>query len=218
MMENWETNTSAFQIIRKLSDERAANRALQWGGQWPLLVESDQYVYLRRFQKSRCLTMLNRGENPAQIHLENVDFPNGSFQCLLTQEILEVKEGTLQFELPARSARVWSFKEESRNSESVVHVQINGAPTQPGDRLIMIGDCEELGHWDISKGYPLECVNSNTWFAELFFHQTESFSTAYKYAVLSPNEQQGPHRELRIVRRRSIPQKSFSKWRDVWEE
>ncbi len=102
--------------------------------------------------------------------------------------------------------------------KTVARLQLNGLFTKPGDSVVIIGDCPELGNWDISKGVPLEYINLNTWFTEIAFNESAGQSIAYKFAVLHADPNSAPGRENRPCRRRALGTEGVAKWRDSWEE
>jgi cyclomaltodextrin glucanotransferase len=216
MMEKWETTGKSFQIIKKLAPERGKNKAIQWGGLYAKIVEKDLYVYVRKYRDNRCLTILNKG--PERV-LEKLDteLPDGQHMCLLTGEKIRVKNGQAKVKIGQSQARVFSFVGKPVEGRSIARIQLNGANTQPGDKIVIIGDCPELGEWDISRAVPMEYINLNMWFAEICFDQSAGQSIAYKYCFLHPNDTM-PGRENRTGRLRPIPVEGISKWRDVWEE
>jgi cyclomaltodextrin glucanotransferase len=218
MMEKWDTTTPAFHITGRLSAERGKNPAIQWGGHWPKMVEKDLYVFLRKYQKSRCLVILNKGLERV-IDCIDSEFPNGTHQCILTGEKVEIKEGKLTgIKMGTGQSRIFSFVGPRVEGKTVARLQLNGLFTQPGDSVIVTGDCVELGNWDIAKGVPLEYINLNTWFTELAFNESAGQSVAYKFAVLHAQADSAPGRENRPCRRRALGTEGVSKWRDVWEE
>ena len=218
MMEKWDETTHAYHIIKTLSPERGKNPAIQWGGLWPKIVERDLYVFVRKYHDSRSLVILNKG--PERV-IEGIDteLPDGTHQCLITGEKIDVKGGQAsQVKVGGGQARVFSFVGTRVEGKSVVRLQVNGIATQPGDKIVVIGDCPELGCWDISKAVALEYVNHNTWFGEIAFNESAGKSISYKLAVIHPGPDSAPGRENRIVRRRPISESGVAKWRDVWEE
>jgi cyclomaltodextrin glucanotransferase len=218
MMEKWDTDTNAFHITSRLSAERGKNPAIQWGGHWPKIVEKDLYVFVRKYQNSRCLVVLNKGPERT-IDSIDTELPNGVHQCLLTGEKIECKDGLATgVHVGGGQARVFSFVGERVQAKTIARLQLNGLFTQPGDSVVVIGDCVELGNWDISKGVHLEYINLNTWFTELAFNESAGESIAYKFAVLHSGPNQPPGRENRPVRQRAVGTEGVSKWRDVWEE
>ncbi|MCC5621336.1 family 16 glycoside hydrolase, partial [Nostoc sp. CHAB 5715] len=92
--------------------------------------------------------------------------------------------------------------------------QTKGVQTQPGETIVVIGDCPELGNWDINKAYPLEYINTNTWFAEIPFDESAGKLIAYKYAMW--REGRSPLRENLVNRRWVIAKEGTVKWRDTW--
>jgi cyclomaltodextrin glucanotransferase len=218
MMEKWGENTPAYHFLRRLSPERGKNPAIQWGGLWQKIVEKDLYVFVRKYRDSRVLVILNKGPERSIDHIDT-ELPNGVHQCILTGAKIEIHDGQAnQVQVGGGEARVFSFVGERVRGKSIARLQLNGIATLPGDRILVIGDCPELGHWDIGKGIPLEYVNHNTWFGELPFNESAGKSIAYKLIVLHPQPDSEPGRENRIVRRRPIAENGVSKWRDVWEE
>jgi cyclomaltodextrin glucanotransferase len=214
MMERWEP-TEATRIIGILAKERKKNQAIQWGGQWPKWVDEHTYVFLRRFRESRCLVIINHGPE-REITLEHLEFPNGSYKCLLSGRAVDFKDGAATLALNENDALVMAVHTRSPKAETVIRIQVNGAPTQPGDRLAVIGDCPELGHWDLQRSFDLECVNSNTWFGEVPFNESSGRTIAYKYVIFPKNPGLQPQRELRLARRILVPPGKSAKWRDHW--
>ena len=216
MMETWEP-TEATRLIGILAKERRRNTAIQWGGQWPKWVDEQTYVFLRRYRNSRCLVFINLG--PArEITVEQLEFRDGEFKCLLSGRTVEMKDGTATVQLEEKDAIVLVSRGRAVRAQTVIRIQVNGAPTQPGDRLAVIGDCPELGRWDLREACDLECVNSNTWFGELPFNESSGKAIGYKFVIFSPDPNSPPQRESRMVRRRLVTPEESAKWRDKWEE
>ena len=138
-----------------------------------------------------------------------------SHTCVLTGRKFEVKDGKIyNLELGAKEAIVISHVGERLKALTIVRAQLNGVQTQPGERLVVIGDCPELGNWDIKKAYPLEYINSNTWFAEIPFNESAGKLISYKYVIL--REGASPLRENLLARRWVIANEGTVKWRDTW--
>ena len=217
MMEKWDNTTPAFHITRRLSAERGKNPAIQWGGHWPKLVEKDIYIFLRKYQDSRCLVILNKGlERTIDVDTE---LPEGEHQCILSGEKVMLKDRKLLgYKIGTGQARIFSHVGKRVVGKTVARLQLNGLFTQPGDSVVIIGDCPELGCWDLGKGVQLEYINLNTWFTEIAFNESAGQSVAYKFAVLHADPNMAPGRENRPCRRRAIGAEGVAKWRDVWEE
>jgi cyclomaltodextrin glucanotransferase len=214
MMEKWE-NTEATRLIGILAEERKNNRAIQWGGQWPKWVDEESYVFVRRYRDSRCLVALNKGAE-RELNIENVEIPDGTRECILTGQPVTIKDGNISLIL-----RPWQFvviadRGGEVSGKTVAIVQVNDAPTCPGDRLALIGDCPELGQWDLERAYYLECINDNTWFAEVPFDDSAGVPIAYKYVIFRADGSVSPQREDRTARRRRVLEEGIVKWRDRW--
>ena len=216
MMERWD-ETPARRLIGILAVERRWNQSIQVGGQWTKWVDENTYVFLRRYRDSRCLVILNKGP---ERHLEvaNLDFEDGEHACLITGEKLMIQEGRATLQLAAESAMVLAKQAPRVSARSVIRLLVNGAPTRPGDRLAVIGDCSELGCWDLERACDLECVNGDCWFGELAFNESAGASIGYKFVIFPAEENRGPFRENRLVRRKLVLPSGHTKWRDRWEE
>lgn len=216
MMDAWEP-TKATRIVGVLARERKRNFSVQWGGQWPKWVDEHSYVFLRRYRGSRCLVFLNKGPQ-RELEVGNLEMPDGEYKCLLSGRMVVVTDSQTTVALEEYDAIVLSVREKPVEAKTLIRVQVNGAPTQPGDRLAVIGDCVELGKWDLSKAFDLECVNANTWFGELPFNESSGKAIGYKFVIFSHDQNTPPQRESRVVRLRLVTPESSAKWRDQWEE
>jgi cyclomaltodextrin glucanotransferase len=215
MMDRWD-DTEATRLTGILARERRHNAAIQLGSQRPKRVERDCFVFTRCYRDSRCLVLLNKGD-ARRLELEDLELPDGEHRCLLTDATLVVGEGRAAFDLGPEDARVFAVRGGPVEGTTVIRLQVNAAPTQPGDRLAVIGDCPELGRWDLRHGYELECINSNTWFGDIPFNESAGTAIGYKFVILRGGEE-APWRENRVVRRRLVAPDGFAKWRDRWEE
>ena len=161
---------------------------------------------------------MNKGPDRT-IEALDTELQNGTHTCLLTGETLEIKEGpAAQVRIGAAQSKVFSYVGPRVKGKAIARIQLNGANTQPGDRVAIIGDCPELGEWDITKAIVMEYVNLNLWFIEVAFNESVGETIAYKYVFLHPQPNSAPGRENRTGRTRPIPLEGVSKWRDVWEE
>lgn len=214
MMTQWDTDTEIYRLVRLLSGLRRLNPAVGMGGHWQRYLTPDVYCYVRRYLNNVCFVALNRG---AATKVEEVltDLPDGEHTCVLTRRKFEVVEGKIHnLELGDREAIVISHVGERVKGQTIVRVQLNGVHTQPGERVVVVGDCPELGNWDISKAYPLEYINSSTWFAEIPFNESAGKLISYKYGLW--REGQPPLRENLIPRRWVLAHEGTVKWRDMW--
>lgn len=215
MMKDWGP-TDARRLTRILGEERRSSPSIQWGGMWPKVVTPDVYVFLRRYRDSRCLVVLNRGAKQ-EIDLNDCEFPDGSYHCLLSDVTITIKKGASKLISQGLDAFVFSIRGSFCDAKIVVHVQVNGVPTQPGERVAIFGDLPEMGAWDLQRLHYLECINANTWFGEIAFQESEGQALAYKYVIVKGDDLAGAERENRAPRRRVLCSEGVSKWRDCWE-
>lgn len=214
MMSQWDTDTPLYRDIRLLSGLRRLNPAVSMGGQWQRYLTPNVYCYVRRYRDSTCLVAMNRGA-ATTIPEVLTDLPDGEHTCILTRRKFEVADGKLvNLELETHDVIVLSHVGERVKGQTIVRAQLNGVQTKLGERIAVIGDCPELGNWDIAKAYPLEYINTNTWFGEIPFNESAGKLINYKYVLL--REGQSPLRENIVSRRWVIASEGTVKWRDTW--
>ena len=214
IMENWDTDSPIYRDVRLLSGLRRLNPAISMGSQWQKYLTPDVYCYVRRYRDSVVFVAMNRGDS---VTVETVDteLPDGEHTEVLSRRKFEVKDGMLyDLELGAREVMIFSRVGERVKAKTIVRAQLNSVKTQPGERIMVIGDCPELGNWDISKAYPLEYINTNTWFGEIPFDESAGKLIAYKYVLL--REGLSPLRENLVCRRWVLASEGTVKWRDKW--
>lgn len=214
MMEKWDTDSPIYRDVRLLSGLRRLNPAISMGSQWQKYLTPDVYCYVRRYRDSVVFVALNRGNS---VTLEEVDteLPDGEHTEVLSRRKFEVKDGKLyNLELGSREVMIFSRVGERVKGKTIVRAQLNNVQTQPGEKIVVIGDCPELGNWDIGKGFPLEYINTNTWFGEIPFNESAGKLITYKYALL--REGQSPLRENLVCRRWVLVSEGTVKWRDKW--
>jgi cyclomaltodextrin glucanotransferase len=214
MMESWDTDTPLYRDIRLLSGLRRLNPAVSMGSQWQKYLTPDVYCYVRRYRDSLLFVAMNRGE-AVKLEAVETELPEGEHTDVLSRRKFEVTDGYLHdLELDSREVIVISHVGERVKGQTIVRVQVNGVETHPGEIVVVTGDCPELGNWDIAKAYPLEYINTNTWFAEIPFNESAGKLIAYKYAMW--REGQSPLRENLVARRWVIASEGTVKWRDQW--
>jgi cyclomaltodextrin glucanotransferase len=214
MMEKWDTDSPIYRDVRLLSGLRRLNPAISMGSQWQKYLTPDVYCYVRRYRDSVVFVALNRG-NPVTLEEVDTELPDGEHTEVLSRRKFEVKDGKLyNLELGSREVMIFSRVGERVKAKTIVRAQLNNVKTQPGERIVVIGDCPELGNWDIGKGFPLEYINTNTWFGEIPFNESAGKLISYKYALL--REGQAPLRENLVCRRWVLVSEGTVKWRDKW--
>ncbi|MEG3933448.1 alpha-amylase family glycosyl hydrolase [Microcoleus sp. T3_B1] len=214
MMEKWDTDSPIYRAVRLLSGLRRLNPAISMGSQWQKYLTPDVYCYVRRYRDSVVFVAMNRG-NSVTIEEVDTELPDGEHTEVLSRRKFEVKDGMLyNLELGSREVMIFSRVGERVKAKTIVRAQLNSVRTQPGERIVVIGDCPELGNWDISKGFPLEYINTNTWFGEIPFNESAGKLISYKYALL--REGLSPLRENLVCRRWVLVSEGTVKWRDKW--
>ena len=214
MMEQWDTDSPIYRDVRLLSGLRRLNPAISMGSQWQKHLTTDVYCYVRRYRDSVVFVAMNRG-NSVIVEAVDTELPDGEHTEVLSRRKFEVKEGMLyNLELGAQEVMIFSRVGEQVKAKTIVRAQLNNVKSQPGERIVVIGDCPELGNWDISKAYPLEYINTNTWFGEIPFNESAGKLIAYKYALL--REGMSPLRENLVSRRWVLASEGTVKWRDKW--
>ncbi|BAY22536.1 glycoside hydrolase, starch-binding protein [Calothrix sp. NIES-2100] len=214
IMEKWDTDSQLYQDIQLLSKLRRLNPAVSLGSQKQKYITPDVYCYLRSYRDYRCFVAINKGD-AITINVENTELEDGEYNCIVTQRQIEVKNGKiLGLKLAPKEIIVLSYLGERVKGTTIVRAQVNGLRTQPGDTVVVIGDCPELGNWDISKAYALEYINENTWFGEIPFNESAGKAISYKYALWRQN--QPALRENLVSRRWILADKGTVKWRDIW--
>nr|WP_199246647.1 alpha-amylase family glycosyl hydrolase [[Phormidium] sp. ETS-05] len=215
MMENWDTNTIIYREIKILSDLRRHNPAVALGAQIQKYLTNDVYCYLRRYRDHRCFVAMSKSYGPVTIHEVSTDFPDGNYTCLLTGRQFEVKNGCIyNLYLGPKEMIVISHVGTQITCTTVVMIRVNGISTKLGETVAVIGDCPELGNWDIEKAFRLDYINKNQWFGEIPFHESVGKPIAYKYVLLREND--SPERENCTARRWLVANEGIVKLEDTW--
>jgi glycosidase len=120
MMPGFSTTTTAYQEIAKLSALRQSNPALAYGTHQQRWVNSDVYIYERRFGSDVVLTAINKGTSAYSISGLNTALPAGTYSDhlggLLGGSSITVSAGTggnnpvTTFSLGAGKTAVWSYQ------------------------------------------------------------------------------------------------------------
>ncbi len=215
MMDKWDTDTQLFQDIQLLSKLRRLNPAISLGSQVEKYITPDVFCYLRRYRDSRCFVAMNKG-NQTTIDLENTELEDGEYNCILTKRQFQVRGGKLlNLELRSKEPIILSYIGDRVKGKTIARVQLNGITTQPGETVVVTGDCPELGNWNIERAYALEYINPNTWFGEIPFVESAGRAIAYKYALWRNNN--ALLYENSSSRRWILAEQGTVKWQDVWK-
>lgn len=205
MMNSWDTSSHPFQLVQTLLNLRRHNQALAIGSHHTAWINDDFYLFTRNFRDSAVMVMVNKSDQDHVVDAEHIQMPDGTYECLLTGYPITIQGGRLSnYTVHGNSAMVISCEGRPVDALLVAVFQINGFATEPGQSLAIIGDCDELGHWDHAKAYGMEYVNDNTWVATVGFHPDRPFLLNYKFIVRQANGD--PIVEYLINRRTMLPQ------------
>jgi cyclomaltodextrin glucanotransferase len=214
MMENWDTDTQLYRDIRLLTGLRRLNPAVSLGSQWEKYITPDIYCYVRKYRDSVLFVAMNRAESVTLPEIQT-DLPDGEHTDVMSRNKYEVKNGCLyNLQLDSKQIILFSHVGERVKAQTIVRAQVNAIRTQPGEIIVVTGDCPELGNWDINKAYRLEYINQNTWFGEIPFNESAGKLITYKYVML--REGRSPLRENLVGRRWVVASEGTVKWRDRW--
>jgi glycosidase len=122
MMVNFNTGTTAYQLINKLSTLRHNNTAIPYGSMSQRWINNDVYIYERKFFGNVVLVAINKNETTNyNITGLNTSLPAGSYSDYLTALLggfsISVTAGSggnnpvTSFTLPAHTVSVWQATE-----------------------------------------------------------------------------------------------------------
>ncbi|HEX8846266.1 MAG TPA: alpha-amylase family glycosyl hydrolase [Pyrinomonadaceae bacterium] len=122
MMPGFSTTTTAYQLTNKLSTLRRNNPAIGYGSMNQRWINSDVYIYERKFFNSVVLVAINKNETSSyNITGLNTSLPAGSYSDYLTGLLggssITVNSGSggnnpvANFTLPAHAVAVWQYVE-----------------------------------------------------------------------------------------------------------
>jgi cyclomaltodextrin glucanotransferase len=216
MMDHFDTETPLYKIISILSKLRKTNAAISKGSQTQVYLTPEVFCFARKLFNHRCLVALNQsGEEqtiaqPFETHMED-----GDYYCQLTSQKYTIEKGKLaKLIIPAKSGIVLSKMGAPVTGKTVVRAECNGIETQVGDKLYVVGNCPELGCWDLDKAVLMDYINANAWYADIPFNESAGKAILYKYVVI--HEGRPPLREDLPARKWILRDQGEVKWRDRW--
>jgi glycosidase len=147
MMQSFDTTTTAYKLVGKLSALRRSNPAVPYGSMGQRWINNDVYIYERKFFGSVVLVAINKNDTTAyQITGLNTSLPAGTYTDYLTGLLggssITVSAGTggnnpvAAFSLPAHTVAVWQFAEGAAAPEVG---SIGPTVGQPGVRVTVAG-------------------------------------------------------------------------------
>src|SRR5437588_8674543 len=147
MMVNFDTTTTAYKLTGKPSTLPHPNPAVPYGSMSQRWINSDVYIYERKFFGSVALVAINKNETTGyNITGLNTSLPAGSYTDYLTGLLggssITVSTGTggnnpvAAFSLPAHTVAVWQFNEGAAPPEVG---SIGPTSAQPGVKVTIAG-------------------------------------------------------------------------------
>lgn len=217
MMEAWDLEAPLFAIVQVLARLRRQNQALTFGSHQQIYVSDQIYAFVRAYRDSRVLCVINKGGSvDLSLHLP-AELADRSLVCALTaQQFVVDADGVLPLRLTAQSAHVISLPGTRVAGKLVVTFQLNGIETRPGERMVVVGDSDELGGWDPARAYGMEYVNRNTWICEVPFAAAADAWIHYKFALLAEAENRVVYEHI-MPRRLLLPPHGREKVDAVWQ-
>ena len=214
MMESWDTTSTCFSLISKLILSRRSNQALTFGSHRQLYVSENIYAFLRTYRDSSAICVLNKGPE-ATLEL---DLPNSLhskyFSCVLTNHEFLPADGKVNLHVPSAGSFLFSSPGERVAGTLVVTFQLNGLETSPGQSVVLLGDCSELGHWNLDSAYGMEYVNQNTWICEVAFNESAGQQIQFKFVLVDNSSQ--PTYECILPRRFLLASSGRQKFDALW--
>ena len=205
MMNQWDTDSHSFKLVRSLLTLRECNQALSFGSHRTAWINDDFYLYTRNFRDSAVMVMVNKADHDHVVDAENIQMPDGTYTCQLTGYPVTISNSSLQnYVVQGKTAIVISVEGEPVSGQVVAVFQVNGFATQPGQRLAITGSCHELGAWDHDRSFGMEYVNDNPWLATVPFDASTGSLVNYKFLV--HQEGSDPIVENLITRKLVLPQ------------
>lgn len=118
-LTNFDTSTNAYQITSQLTSLRQSNPALGYGDTNERWINSDVYIYERKFGNNVVVTAVNRGHESYNITNLNTSLPEGGYNDELNtlldgNNITVSSNGSVDsFNLSPRAVSVWQYTESS---------------------------------------------------------------------------------------------------------
>ncbi len=145
-MPAFDETTTAFKLIKQLSTLRNANEALAFGSTAERWINSNVYIYERKFYDSVVVVAINKGTSAQSITGLVTSLPPGTYADYLNNLVTGVSLSSLSattggyttsnFSLPANSVSVWQ-----RDPVTSTAQLGNVTPTagQPGIKVVIAG-------------------------------------------------------------------------------
>lgn len=216
MMESFE-QTPLSRDLAILAAARKQSQALQKGGMRTKHLDADCYAFTRKYMYAACLVVVNRADDPCELHLGMLELPDGRYEELLGGPQLRVADARAHLTVPARGIVVYSDPGRFPKGKVVVDLQLNGISTAFGENIRVCGDAAELGAWDVHQAVPMEYIDAGTWATTLIFDESADHDIHYKFILqkgdaFKREPGRGHHRRVPVAGAGTVI------WRDDWRE
>ena len=216
MMESWNSSSPCFSLLDTLISIRRQNQALTFGSHQQIYVSEHVYAFIRTYRDCHALCVLNKGQ-ATEISLDLGErFGASEIACVLTGSAFSIADGRLSLALEPGAAYLFSSPGQRVTGDVVATFQINGIETQPGQRIVLTGDCPELGCWNLAQAYGMEYVNRNTWICEVGFAESVNKPIRFKYALVDQGGCSFAREDI-LPRQLLLPGQGRQKVDSVWQ-
>lgn len=168
MMQSWDTTTTAYKVVNKLSTLRRNNPAVPYGSMGQRWINNDVYIYERKFFGSVVLVAINKNDTSSySISGLNTSLPAGTYTDYLTGLLgglsITVTAGSggnnpvTNFTLPAHTVSVWQLAEGSAPPEVG---SIGPTTGQPGVKVTVAGGNFGATAGSVKFGTTTATINS----------------------------------------------------------
>ena len=196
MMPGFNTSTTAYQLVNKLSTLRRNNPAVPYGSMGQRWINNDVYIYERKFFGSVVLVAVNKNDTSSYaISGLNTALPAGTYTDYLTGLLgglsINVSSGSggnnpvTNFTLPAHTVSVWQFTEGSAPPEVG---SIGPTTGQAGVKVTIAG--RNFGSTAGSVKFGTTTATINSWTSTQIVCSTPSVSNGvYTVTVTNSSSQ-----------------------------
>ncbi|HEU4796795.1 MAG TPA: alpha-amylase family glycosyl hydrolase, partial [Pyrinomonadaceae bacterium] len=182
MMTTFNTATTAYQLVNKLSTLRRNNTAIPYGSMSQRWINNDVYIYERKFFGNVVLVAINKNETTSfNISGLNTSLPVGNYSDYLTGLLggfgITVNSGSggnnpvTNFTLPAHTVAVWQFTESGGTPQVG---SIGPTAGQPGVKVTIAG--KNFGSTTGTVKFGTTTATVNSWTSTKIVATTPSVS------------------------------------------
>ena len=215
MMTQWNDQSTCFNLLERLISIRRQNQALTFGSHRQLYVSPDIYAFIRAYRDCFAICVVNKGRHEHITLALGEHFKDQQLICELTGRHAEISHGNLQLSLDPGAAYLFSVVGSRVSGRVVTTFQLNGIETVPGQKVLLSGDCPELGIWNTDMAYGMEYVNRNTWICEVAFDQSAGQLIQFKYVLFDGNTESLVRENIQ-PRRLLLPLNGREKVDSIW--